>query len=157
MTEETLDLGPLEVDEFRQFWAVWPRRKDTARAEAAYWRARRVASAEEILAAAEAYAAEIEGKPAEQIRWAVNWLREEPWRPGDRNLSPAPAPTRRRRRRPGPRRAPRFAAPVHEPTEEEKRAEWCRVHGITVQELEERQKLGDREWLERIKRRGRVA
>jgi len=154
MSADTLDLGPVEVDEFREFWKLWPRHKDTARAEAAYWRARRIASAEEILTAAREYAATVAGKPADQCRWAVEWLRAEPWRPAT-TTSPTPAasPARRRRRRPGPRRAPHITAPVRL-TEAEKRAQWLRVHGVTEEEFEA--KKGDQEWLEKVKRRGRM-
>ena len=38
------------------------------------------------------------------------------------------------------------------PEGEDPRARWCREHGVTVEEYEARK--GDREWLERIKRRG---
>ncbi|WP_336647554.1 hypothetical protein [Microbacterium sp. MMO-10] len=38
------------------------------------------------------------------------------------------------------------------PVGEDPRARWCREHGVTIEEYEARK--GDREWLERIKRRG---
>lgn len=45
--------------------------------------------------------------------------------------------------------------PKSTPAAEDARARWCRLHGITVEEYEQRK--GDAEWLERIKRRGVVA
>lgn len=44
---------------------------------------------------------------------------------------------------------------VGAPRDEDARAKWCRLHGVTVEEYEARK--GDAEWLERIKRRGVVA
>ncbi|WP_417556132.1 hypothetical protein [Microbacterium sp.] len=41
------------------------------------------------------------------------------------------------------------------PRDEDARARWCRLHGVTVEEYEQRK--GDAVWLERIKRRGVVA
>jgi hypothetical protein len=41
------------------------------------------------------------------------------------------------------------------PRDEDARAKWCRLHGVTVEEYEQRK--GDAVWLERIKRRGVVA
>lgn len=157
MTGEPLDLGPLVIDEWAQFWATYPRKKDRARAELAYRRARRVASAEVILDAARRYAAEVAGKPVAETRWAVEWLRAEPWRPDAAPVTPRPAPLARRRRDPSkPRRAPHRVAPVRRVLSvEEQKAEWCRQHGITVEQYEARK--DDREWIEMLKRRGIVA
>lgn len=157
MTTEGIDLGPLEIDEFAEFWAVYPRHKDRARAEVSYRRARRVASAEVILGAARRYAADVAGKPVSETRWAVEWLRAEPWRPDAAPVTPRPSPSPRRRRDASkPRRAPHRVAPVRRVLSvEEQKAEWCRQHGITVDEYEDRK--DDREWIEMLKRRGIVA
>lgn len=157
MTGERLDLGPIEVDDFAEFWAVYPRHKDRARAEASYRRARHVASAEVILAAAREYAAVSAGKPAAETRWAVEWLRSEPWRPDPAPEAPSPASIARRRRGPSkPRRAPRRTAPARPVLRPEERfAELCRSHGITVDEYHQRKE--EPGWLDRIKRRGIVA
>lgn len=156
MTGELLDLGEVEVDEFAEFWAAYPRHKDRARAEGLYRRARKLWSAEVILSAAREYAAEVDGKPAAEIRWAVEWLRAEPWRPDAAPLPPVPTPRARRRRDPSkPRRAPHRVAPARPLTAAEQKAKWCREHGITVEQYNERK--GDREWIETLKRRGKVA
>lgn len=148
---DALDLGPLDIDEFSEFWQAYPRKKDRRRAEAGYRRARHVASADEILKAARAYAREVDGEPAERVRWAVEWLRAEPWRPEVPPVAPRPAPRKRRRRDPSrPRRSPHNTSRVR-PTPEEQRDRWCREHGVTVAEYEARKT--DAEWLEAIKRR----
>lgn len=155
MTGELLDLGPLDIDEFAEFWAVYPRHKDRARAEVSYRRARRVAPAEVILEAAQRYAAEVAGTPVSEARWAVEWLRAEPWLPDAASVTPLRVPSRRRRRDPSrPRRAPHLTARPALSADEQK-AEWCRQHGITVEEYEQRR--DDREWIELLKRRGVVA
>lgn len=41
------------------------------------------------------------------------------------------------------------------PANESPRDRWCREHGVTVEEYERMK--GDSEWLERVKRRGKVA
>ena len=155
MSAGVLDLGPLEVDEFAEFWAVYPRHKDRARAAVAYGRARRVATAAQILEAARAYAASVAGRPAAETRWAVEWLRAEPWRPEAPPVSP-PAPTRRRRRAdPSKPRRLRTTTSVRPLTATEQRDRWCREHGVTVAEYESRK--GDKKWLDKIIRRGQVA
>lgn len=58
-------------------------------------------------------------------------------------------PTRR------PVRAPHRTTQVRAMTEVEKKARWLREHGVTAEEFEA--KKGDAEWLDRIKRRGRIA
>lgn len=150
--QEALDLGPLDIDEFAEFWQVYPRHKDRRRAEGAYRRARKVATAEEILAAARAYAASVEGQPVERTRWAVEWLRAEPWRPEAAPVTPRPAP-RARRRSKNPERRLKTTTRVREPETSKQR--WLRRHGVTEAEYE--QNKGDQEWLDRIKRRGIVA
>ncbi len=157
MTGESLDLGPLDIDEFVEFWAVYPRHKDRARAEVSYRRARRVASAEVILEAARRYAAGVAGKPVSQTRWAVEFLRAEPWRSDAAPLTPRPDPSPRRRRDPSKaRRAPHRTSPARPvKSVDEQKADWCRRHGITVEEYEARK--DDREWIELLKRRGIVA
>lgn len=48
-------------------------------------------------------------------------------------------------------KAPRVVAPAGETPEQK----WCREHGVTVDDY--RQRKDDREWVEMIKRRGKVA
>lgn len=155
MSRDTLDLGVLEVNEFAEFWTAYPRHKDRARAEVAYRRARHIATAEEILNAARAYAASVAGQPAEHARWAVEWLRAEPWKPDAAPVPPRPPTRVRRRRNPSvPLRAPHAVTRVRESAEDQK-AKWCRQHGVTLAEYEQRK--GDKSWLDRVILRGIVA
>lgn len=74
------DLTPLDgmdaiaVDEFAEFWHVFPRHRDRFRAVVAYRRARQLASRPAILAAAERYADEVAGIPENGIQIATSWL-----------------------------------------------------------------------------------
>ncbi|PKQ36534.1 MAG: hypothetical protein CVT61_00215 [Actinobacteria bacterium HGW-Actinobacteria-11] len=147
---DVLDLGPIEIDEAALWWSFYPRHKDKARALAGYARARKLATAEEILAATKAFAASVEGKPASQIAFAVSWLRSEPWRPQAAPVVPPPAPTRRRRRadpsRPQRRRTTTRVRPL---SAEDQKRRWCHERGITVKEYEARKH--DADWLNRMK------
>lgn len=151
-----LDLGDVEVDDFALWWSVFPRRRDRARAEGAYWRARRVTSAAVLLDAARRYAAESAGMPVGEMRWPVEFLRSEPWLDSASRPAATAIISRRRRRDPSkPRRAPYQTAPARALTEAEMRAQWLRHHGLTEEEFEARK--GEPGWLDRIRRRGRVA
>jgi len=151
---DTLDLGPVEIDDFAEFWQAYPRHKDRRRAEGAYRRARKVATAGEILDAARSYATSVAGQPIDRTRWAVEFLRAEPWRPAAEPVTPRPAPRRRRRKDPSKPRRLATTTRVRPLTIEEQKAKWCREHGITVAEYEKRK--GDTEWLALVKRRGVV-
>lgn len=151
---DTLDLGPLDLDEFAEFWQAYPRKKDRRRAEGGYRRARHVATAGEILTAARAYAVEVENLPVERVRWAIEWLRAEPWKPAAAPITPRPAPRRRRRKDPSKPRRLVTTTRVRLSAEEQK-SSWCAAHGISVEEYETNRH--DAEWLELIKRRGIVA
>lgn len=146
---DTLDLGELQIDEFALWFSAYPRHRDRQRAAASFVRARRVASLDEIMAATRAYAASVEGKPAKDILWPVRFLRDEPWRLPVPPVTPRQA-ARPRRRSSKPRRAPHRTSRLRDA--ESPRERWCRRHGITVEEYEARK--GDKEWLERIQRRG---
>jgi hypothetical protein len=67
---------------FAQFWKIYPVRKDRKRAEDNFRRALKIAKAEEILAGAERYAAEVEndGRDRRFIKSPVSWLSGECWR-----------------------------------------------------------------------------
>lgn len=150
---EMLDVGPVDVDEFALWWSVYPRHKDRRRAEGAYTRARKLATADEILTATRDYAASAAGRPAEQIRWAIEFLRAEPWKPETPAITPRPAPRKRRRRDPS---KPRLSVTTRvRPTAAEQRLEWIRSHGLTEAEYEANK--SDREWLALVERRGIVS
>ncbi|MGB3733152.1 hypothetical protein [Microbacterium sp.] len=149
-------LGNVERDDWAEFWRTWIRKKDKHRAELAYRRARHVATAEQILTAARAYAASVVGVPAAQTRWAVEWLAAAEWEPKPTaSTTPRPARARRRRDPSKPVRRPHGVTRVASADPEHPRDRWCRAHGIKVEEYERRK--GDADWLERIKRRGIVA
>lgn len=147
----TLDLGPVEIDQFARFWSVWPRRVDRARAEVAFRRALRIASPDKIVAGAEAYARQVEGRGEREIATAVHWLGSAQWRPQEQ-----PQPSRRRRRRSrGPVRAPHRTSITRPLSATEQKQQWLRQHGVSEAEYEA--KKGDPEWVALLRRRGRVA
>jgi hypothetical protein len=94
--QEVLDLGELalaegrdvaiiEADPFDEFWAAYPRKDDKKRARAAYTKALREASPEEILAGARRYA----GDPNREARYTkqpTTWLNAGAW--GNEPLPP---------------------------------------------------------------------
>lgn len=151
---DTLELGPVEVDYFQRFWNAFPRRVDRRRAEGAYRRALNVAANthEAVLAEAIAYAASVEGLPANRKRTAVEWLRAEPWRPDAAPVTLRPKP-RPRRRSSKPRRL--VVTTRVRPTAAEQRLEWIRSHGLTEAEYEANKH--DADWLALTERRGIVS
>lgn len=149
MSDDTLDLGPVVVDEAALWWNSYPRHRDKSRALATFARARKIASFEQIMSATAALTESVRGKRAAEIPYAVSFLRAEPWRPASPPITlPAPA---RRRRASGPRRL-RVTTRAQELTASEQRDRWCHQHGVTVVEYE--QNKHDADWLDLIKRRG---
>ncbi|WP_308467776.1 hypothetical protein [Rathayibacter soli] len=145
MTDATLDIGAVDVDEFAEFWAAYPRHKDRFRAVASYRRARRIASHDDLLDGARRYAAETAGRDVSQIRIATSWLSSEAWGPARQHVTPAArqivhAPHSGRRH--GVRRV----------VKETPKQKWCRRHGVSVEEFDARR--GDREWIDLLVRRG---
>lgn len=153
---DTLELGPVEVDYFQRFWNSFPRRVNRRAAEGAYRRALNVAANthEDVLVAAVAYAASVEGLPANRKRTAVEWLRAEPWRPDALPVTIRPAPRKRRRRDPSKPRRLTVTTRVR-PTAAEQRLEWIRSHGLTEAEYEANKH--DADWIVLIERRGIVS
>ncbi len=152
---EELDLGELQISEFDAFWSVFRPRRDRARAEGAFRRARRVARFEDIMRAAEAYANEKAGTAASELRSAVDWLRAEQWKSEKAPITPRPAPRRRRRADTSKPRRIRSTTRVRQPereTADQMKRRWCHERGITVAEYEQRKH--DLEWIERMKTAG---
>lgn len=66
-------------DEFAEWWAAYPRKKDKKPAEKAYKAARKRASADTLLAGAEAYAAEVRGRDITKVKLGATWLNGDCW------------------------------------------------------------------------------
>ncbi|MEI9982631.1 MAG: hypothetical protein WDN69_05115 [Aliidongia sp.] len=86
-------------DPMRTEFAIWyrtfPRRKKPADAERAYSKARKIATAAELLAGAERYAEERKGKDPAFTSYPGSWLRARRWL-DEPDQAPDPVPVRRR-------------------------------------------------------------
>ena len=69
--------------EFGAFYAAFPRHVARGAAETAYWRARKAASAEVLLAAAQAYAAQRRGEDEKFTKYPATWLNGKCWLDGE--------------------------------------------------------------------------
>lgn len=83
------------VDQFEEFWSVYPRRRDRGHAEKAWAKAIKIATADEIIAGAERYAAE-QTRPLARGEWRPDTAYAATWLNGKRWLDEIPPPESRR-------------------------------------------------------------
>ncbi len=79
--------------EFERFWAVYPNTRDKHAASLKFAIAQRTASAEVLIAAAQAYADEVRGKDSEHIKYGKTWLHQRCWENHEPGAGARPAPT----------------------------------------------------------------
>lgn len=84
-----------EQPTFAAFWSVYPRHVDRARAEQAWSKSLKLASASMIVAGAERYRDETAGRPVDKIAHPTTWLNGQRWtdEPGA-NATRTPPPPR---------------------------------------------------------------
>lgn len=80
---ETVQKPKAKEAEFGAFYAAFPRHVARGAAETAYWRARKVASAEVLLAGAQAYAAARKGEDEKFTKYPATWLNGKCWMDGE--------------------------------------------------------------------------
>jgi uncharacterized protein YdaU (DUF1376 family) len=73
------DPGPDLDEEFRQWYAIYPRKVGVGQAEPAYRKARKVVSAETLLASVRRFAGQCEGKEPQFIAHPSTWLNGRRW------------------------------------------------------------------------------
>ncbi len=76
----TVKVAPLDVDAlFDEWWKVFPRRVEKQAAKKAFAKALKVATFHEILEGTRRYAAEVEGKAVEYVKYPSGWLNAGRW------------------------------------------------------------------------------
>ncbi|MFE4469051.1 helix-turn-helix domain-containing protein [Leifsonia sp. NPDC056824] len=86
--DHSVSRDPLE-NEFEEFWKVYPRRQAKADALKAYRAARKIASADTILAGTQRYALLTLGKEREYLKLPAGWLRGRRWEDDEIPQTPA--------------------------------------------------------------------
>jgi hypothetical protein len=71
--------NPYEDPDFQAFWRIYPLKRGKRKAAQRFAIARRMVPARVVLAAAAAYAREVEGRDPTKIKWAEGWLNDHRW------------------------------------------------------------------------------